>query len=103
MDVDQQHFWHELLPILKAISTASFVTVDVEMSGISTKSRYSPSGRFNETGKPSLQQQYEDTKEAAERYQVLQIGLTCVEEDWKNGQSSSAGHGETGTRSICAD
>ncbi|KFY87214.1 hypothetical protein V498_07252 [Pseudogymnoascus sp. VKM F-4517 (FW-2822)] len=85
MEVDQQHFWHELLPILKAISTASFVTVDVEMSGISTKSRYSPAGRFNETGKPSLQQQYEDTKEAAERYQVLQIGLTCVEEDWKNG------------------
>ncbi|KFX94431.1 hypothetical protein O988_06301 [Pseudogymnoascus sp. VKM F-3808] len=85
MEVDQQHFWHELLPILKAISTASFVTVDVEMSGISTKSRYSPSGRFNEIGKPSLQQQYEDTKEAAERYQVLQIGLTCVEEDRKNG------------------
>ncbi|KFY74113.1 hypothetical protein V499_05838 [Pseudogymnoascus sp. VKM F-103] len=85
MEVDQQHFWHELLPILKAISTASFVTVDVEMSGISTKLRYSPGGRFNEIGKPSLQQQYEDTKEAAERYQVLQIGLTCVEEDWKNG------------------
>ncbi|KFY06733.1 hypothetical protein V492_07795 [Pseudogymnoascus sp. VKM F-4246] len=85
MEVDQQHFWHELLPILKTISTASFVTVDVEMSGISTKSRYSPSGRFNDTGKPSLQQQYEDTKAAAERYQVLQIGLTCVEEDRKNG------------------
>ncbi|OBT87011.1 hypothetical protein VE02_03691 [Pseudogymnoascus sp. 03VT05] len=85
MEVDQQHFWHELLPILKVISTASFVTVDVEMSGISTKSRYSPGGRFNDIGKPSLQQQYEDTKDAAERYQVLQIGLTCVEEDWKNG------------------
>ncbi|KAL5351369.1 hypothetical protein ACLOAV_003226 [Pseudogymnoascus australis] len=98
MEVDQQHFWHELLPILKAISTASFVTVDVEMSGISTKSRYSPGGRFNETGKPSLQEQYEDTKEAAERYQVLQIGLTCVEEDWKNGQSLSAGHDETETQ-----
>lgn len=103
MEVDQQHFWHELLPILKAISTASFVTVDVEMSGISTKSRYSPGGRFNETGKPSLQQQYEDTKEAAERYQVLQIGLTCVEEDWKNGQSSSAGHDETGAFAISVD
>lgn len=89
MDVDQVHFWHQLLPLLKAISNASFVTVDVEMSGISTRARYAPNGRFNETGKPSLQEQYEDTKEAAERYRILQIGLTCVEEDRKNGKPIS--------------
>jgi hypothetical protein len=101
MEVDQQRFWHELLPILKAISNASFVTVDVEMSGISTRPRYSPSGRFNETGKPSLQEQYEETKEAAERYQVLQIGLTCVEQDRKNGQSTPDGHDETTVLLFC--
>lgn len=95
MEVDQQHFWPKLLPILTAISNASFVTVDVEMSGISTKSRYSPGGRFNEIGKPSLQEQYEETKEAAERYQILQIGLTCVEVDQKNGQSFVGRHDVT--------
>lgn len=85
MEVGPGQFWNELLPILKNISNARFIAVDVEMSGISTRTRYSPKGRFNETGKPSLQEQYEETKEAAERYQVLQIGLTCIEENWKNG------------------
>jgi len=87
MEVDQQHFWAELIPILKNISKSSFVTVDVEMSGISTRQRYSPNGRFNETGKPSLQEQYEETKEAAERYRILQIGFTCIEEDRQSGKS----------------
>jgi poly(A)-specific ribonuclease len=83
MDIDYVHFWPQLLPILKAISEASFVTFDLEMSGISTRERDRSSARSSD--KPSLQQQYEETKEGAETYQVLQIGITCVEEDRERG------------------
>lgn len=38
----------------------------------------------NDVGKPSLQQRYLETKEAAERYQILQFGLTCVIQDVEN-------------------
>jgi poly(A)-specific ribonuclease len=89
MDVDLIHFWPQLLPILRTISKASFVTIDLEMSGISTRERDRSSARSSD--KPSLQQQYEETKEGAETYQVLQIGITCVEEDRKRG-TFSAGH-----------
>lgn len=38
------------------------------------------------SGKPTLQQRYLETKEAAERYQILQFGLTCVKQDVENGK-----------------
>ncbi|KAI9731260.1 MAG: hypothetical protein M1818_007885 [Claussenomyces sp. TS43310] len=81
MEVDQDHFWPQLLPILNDISNAAFVTLDVEMSGIALRQRYGANDRSFDVGKPNLQQQYEETKAAAEVYQVLQIGITCVEED----------------------
>lgn len=76
MDVDKTSFYPLLTDILTDISTAHFVTIDLELSGIPTKD---PSA-----GKPTLQQRYLETKEAAERYQILQIGLTCVEQDVEN-------------------
>lgn len=85
MDVDQVHFIPQLLSILKAISAATFVTFDVEMSGISTKQRHGPNDRSRMLGKPTLQEQYEETKDAAETYSILQIGITCVEEDRERG------------------
>jgi poly(A)-specific ribonuclease len=78
MDVDKTSFYPLLLDILTDISTAKFVTIDLELSGIPTKD---PSA-----GKPNLQQRYLETKEAAERYQILQIGITCVEEDASSGK-----------------
>lgn len=83
MDIDQDHFWPRLLEILEDISNATFVSFDVEMSGISL--RHNGNTRSQYVGKPTLQQQYEETKEAAETYQVLQIGITCVEEDPQRG------------------
>lgn len=76
MDVDKTSFYPLLPDILTDISTAHFVTIDLELSGIPTKD---PAA-----GKPTLQQRYLETKEAAERYQILQIGLTCVEQDVEN-------------------
>ncbi|KAI9824503.1 MAG: hypothetical protein M1819_000858 [Sarea resinae] len=86
MDVDRFSFQDLLPKLLTSISRAHFVSFDLELSGIYTKvvtkARFSEAG---DAGKQTLQQRYEEMKEAAERYQVLQIGLTCIEEDLEKG------------------
>lgn len=87
MDVTGQNF-HTLLPsILGAIADAQFVALDLEFSGISNqqKSR-TKAPRQNASGKVSLQSRYEEERNAAERYQVLQIGITCVGESLERGK-----------------
>ena len=74
MDVNRTGFDGRLLEILEAISTAHFVSLDLELTGIPTR----PYGKRN---KHTLQQRYEEVKKAAEIFQVLQVGLTCAEED----------------------
>lgn len=74
-------FYPLLLDILTDISEAHFVAFDLELSGVPSKGTNSA---FKGTGRPSLQQRYIETKEAAERYQILQIGLTCVQQDSEN-------------------
>lgn len=76
----QISFYPLLLDILTDISESHFVAVDLELSGVPTKQVR------NDIGKPSLQQRYLETKEAAERYQILQFGLTCVSQDVQNGK-----------------
>ena len=87
MEIDQAHFRRQLLPILKHIANATFVTFDLEMSGISTRPKYSSGDRTHDVGKPSLQQLYDEMRSAAETFQVLQVGITCVEEDREKGGS----------------
>ena len=96
MDIDEAGFWPQLLPILRSICDATFVAIDVEMSGIPMKG-YGSNDRSRLVGKPSLQQLYEETKEAALKYQILQIGITCVEEDPERGMF---GHSNTMQVSI---
>ena len=85
MDVTGHTFQNQLFSILGAISRSHFVSFDLELSGIPSKQfKTKPTGR-GEDGKQSLQQRYEETKAAAERYHVLQLGLTCVEEDRDRG------------------
>lgn len=74
MEVDRVSFAPRLLDVLTALSEAQFVSFDLELSGVTTKSPAYKS-------KQSLQERYKDVKEAAERYQILQIGLTCAYED----------------------
>ncbi len=88
MEVDHERFRKELLPILRNISNAAFVTIDLEMSGISTKPKFSSGDRSHDVGKPTLEQQYQEMKNAAETFQVLQIGITCVEIDREKGELS---------------
>jgi poly(A)-specific ribonuclease len=86
MDVKPAELQVRLPAILDAIASAHFVALDLELSGI-------PGGQPNRpkavgeapSGKPSLQQRYEETKAAAEKYQVLQLGITCVEENRDRG------------------
>lgn len=73
MEVDKNNFNAHLLPILRSIANADFVAIDLEMSGIATSSK--------QENKPNLQEVYEDVKGAAEKYQVLQVGITCIEKD----------------------
>ena len=83
MDVIGRTFQSLLPSILRAISRAHFVSFDLELSGIPGKQ----TGQLRDlnSGKQTLQERYEETKKAAERYQVLQLGLTCVEEDRERG------------------
>ncbi|KAF2481612.1 ribonuclease H-like domain-containing protein [Neohortaea acidophila] len=76
MEIDKVSFYPLILDLLTDISHSHFVAFDLELSGVPTKYHTSYA-----KGKPSLQDRYSETKEAAERYQILQIGLTCVEQD----------------------
>ncbi|KAK5128088.1 hypothetical protein LTR85_005205 [Meristemomyces frigidus] len=80
MDADKISFYPLLLDILTDISEAHFVAIDLELSGVPGKQQRP------DPGKPTLQQRYLETKEAAERYQILQIGITCVQQDTDNGK-----------------
>jgi poly(A)-specific ribonuclease len=73
MDLNNISFGPMLLGIIETISTSHFVSFDLEMSGIPSKP---PANRQKQT----LQERYVEVKEAAEKYAVLQIGITCIEE-----------------------
>ncbi|KAI5246572.1 CAF1-domain-containing protein [Aureobasidium subglaciale] len=76
MDIDKISFPTRLLDVLEAIAEAHFVSFDLELSGVPVK------GQAKEKpGKPSLQERYLETKRAAEQFQILQIGITCVKDD----------------------
>ena len=81
MEIDRNSFNWELPHIFDAISEAHCISIDLEFSGIANR-KTSRSRQEAECGaKQSLQQRYTDIKEAAEKYKILQVGLTCVKED----------------------
>lgn len=84
MDVTAQTFPYHLPRILDDLATCCFVSMDFEFSGIATTSS-------NPTRKPqSLQARYKEVKNSADKYQILQVGLTICHEDTKNGQIFSS-------------
>jgi CAF1 family ribonuclease len=78
MDISRSRFPFELVSIIQLIANSHFVAFDLEFSGIA--------GRRRDRKKPTLQEVYEDVKGAAEQYQVLQVGLTVVQEDLVAGE-----------------
>lgn len=79
MDVDKTAFYPRLLSILEDLSNAHFVSLDFELSGIASKQP----GTSRQ--KQTIQERYAEAKDAAERYRIIQVGLTCV------GQCDDAG------------
>ncbi|KAF2629460.1 CAF1-domain-containing protein [Macroventuria anomochaeta] len=79
MEVDGPSFPNDLLGLLTNISEADFVSFDLELSGIPSRL---PSKTPRAAGRLTLQHRYAETKEGADRYQILQVGLTCAKFDY---------------------
>ena len=85
MDVLGLDFPAALGQMIDALTRAHFVAIDFELSGIASKQLFKQKvpGVLDDDArsrKQSLQQRYEEAKEAAEKYQILQVGITIVEE-----------------------
>ncbi|KAJ5584970.1 uncharacterized protein N7459_004770 [Penicillium hispanicum] len=78
MELTNQNFTNYLPWVLNEISTSCFVSLDLELSGIPM----SPSCLGPKT--QSLQDRYAENKAAAEKYQILQLGLTICHENTEN-------------------
>jgi poly(A)-specific ribonuclease len=79
MEVDAATFPHHLLGMFIHISEADFVSFDLELSGIPSRIQDKPArgpGRF------TLEERYAETKMGADRYQILQVGITCARFDY---------------------
>ena len=85
MDITYSNFQTYFPSILREISCSRFVSIDLELSGIPPRQPYQARAHGVGYAKQTLQQRYAETKAAAEKYQVLQLGLTCVEEDLGRG------------------
>lgn len=85
MDIQKSQFPQELVGIIQHVSESHFIAFDLEFSGIAGRRKAPPGGK---RGKLTLQEMYTDLKEAAEKYQILQVGLTVVKEDKDTGEIS---------------
>ncbi|PGH02485.1 hypothetical protein GX51_04653 [Blastomyces parvus] len=74
MDVTRQSFSQHLPRLLNDLVKSSFVALDLELSGIVPRQTVPSPGSTLWGEKQSLQARYEEVKEAADTYQVLQIG-----------------------------
>lgn len=82
--ITRSNFWSRLLTVLRAMADARFITFDLEMSGIAAN-RSESAKNTPRRALPDLQEYYRETKRAAEKYQVVQFGMTCVTEDRETG------------------
>ncbi|KMP09051.1 hypothetical protein CIRG_08732 [Coccidioides immitis RMSCC 2394] len=74
MEVTKSSFSQALPRILNDIAESCCVALDLEFSGIFSKQDRKPSTDGSSGGGRTLQSRYEEVKEAAEKYQILQVG-----------------------------
>jgi len=86
MDIPNSRFPQEVVRIIQEVAESHFIALDLEFSGVASRRSVQNSG-----GKPSLQEYYDYVKAAAEKYQVLQVGLTIVKEDLTKGMRMDSG------------
>jgi poly(A)-specific ribonuclease len=72
MELDRTSFYTQLPAILSALATSAAVVIDCELSGISRLER----GLNN---RQTLQERYADRRQAAQRYSILQFGITILQ------------------------
>ncbi|UQC78621.1 uncharacterized protein CLUP02_04098 [Colletotrichum lupini] len=87
MEVSSENFWRQLPNILLSIAKSDFVAIDLEMTGITDKSS------ADHSGNPTNQQIYESAKKIASKFNVFEMGMTCI-------QSQSDGSYKTETYSF---
>jgi poly(A)-specific ribonuclease len=98
MDIQKSQFPQEVVGIIQHVADSHFIAFDLEFSGIAGRRKAPPGGKRD---KLTVQEMYNDLKEAAEKYQILQVGLTVVEEDKEKGENSPAVPDPT--QSVSAD
>jgi poly(A)-specific ribonuclease len=85
MEVNAITYPHRLLGLLVNISEADFVSFDLELTGIPShlpgKEPWKP--RSGDNKRKTLEDRYQETKTAAERYNILQVGITCARFDYQ--------------------
>lgn len=84
MEVTKDNFDSLLPRILLDVADSFCVCLDFEFSGIFNQ-QLRTAASYSKGGGLSLQKRYEEVKEAAEKYQILQVGLTFVHEDEETG------------------
>ncbi|KAK7446173.1 hypothetical protein Landi51_07671 [Colletotrichum acutatum] len=73
MEVSSENFWRQLPKILLSIAKSRYIAIDVEMTGIMDK------GSENRHDNLTNQQTYESAKNIASKFNVFELGITCVE------------------------
>ena len=91
MDVPGQAFGEALLPMLRSLTTSHFVSLDFEMSGVPAQAFKAAGDATGRGNRQTVQQRYTDLKHAAEKYQILQVGITIVNYDKIRGEYSPIG------------
>ena len=109
MNIIKADWPYALHPMLSALSNAHFVAIDFELSGISHKGTSKVRDDHpSASRKQTLQERYGEVKAAAEKYQILQMGITMVKEDVERGKiltNASLTHlsvANPGIRSLCS-
>ncbi|KAK7189720.1 caf1 family ribonuclease [Paraphaeosphaeria sporulosa] len=83
MDIDAGSYPHELLALLISISEADFVSLDLEFTGIPSRMPGKEPWKPRQgQGRRTLEDRYQETRTAADRYNILQVGLTCARFDY---------------------
>lgn len=90
MDITRHDYEANLGKLLQLVVKSHFVAFDFEFSGISKTDKWAkpvaaspPKGA---DGRQLLQARYDEVREAAEKYQILQVGITFVEQDESRGE-----------------
>ncbi|KAB5558163.1 CAF1 family ribonuclease-domain-containing protein [Coniochaeta sp. 2T2.1] len=71
MQISSKNYWESLPVVLEAIAVADYIAFDLEMTGVQTKTVTVPDQK-------ALAFAYHIAKEAAERFQIVQFGITCI-------------------------